>query len=296
MSLNNIFAEKMMVKENKVLLLYSGGLDSRLAAEVLLEEGSQITAAFFRLPFSGEKHVKDNFLDKRNIPIKIFDCTEGALLSAYLESIKNAKYGRGAGYNPCTDCKIFMFQKASKFAEKHGFDAIATGEVPGQRPMSQTSDKMKIIKRSFDFPLIRPLSNIGIQGRGRKKQIEMARRYDFDFPSPGGGCLLCDKQLGPRFKMLIENDLVNEETLSVINIGRHYYFDETKEWLVVGRNKDENDVLESFPNCIASSKGKPAVLYNPGENPKTKELAREFQNIYMRKDRGKIDSYKKWKY
>jgi tRNA-specific 2-thiouridylase len=285
-----------MLEHNKILLLYSGGLDSRLATEVLLTEGAKITAAFFRLPFSGEKHVKDDFLKERNITMEIFDCTKGELLHAYLESVKNAKYGRGAGYNPCTDCKIFMFQQASEFAEKHGFEAIATGEVPGQRPMSQTSDKMKIINKSFDFPLIRPLSDIGIQGRGRKKQIEMARRYDFDFPSPGGGCLLCDKQLGPRFKMLIENDLINEETLPVINIGRHYYFDETKEWIIVGRNKEENDVLENHLNCIASSKGKPAVLYNPGENSETKELAREFQNIYMKKDREKIDSYKKWKY
>ena len=282
----------------KVLLLYSGGLDSRISLKLLKEKGYEVKAAFFKIPFSSSSTQPSLFLNNEDVPLEIFDCTKGHLFHEYLEMIKSPEYGRGAGYNPCTDCKIFMLKRASEFAKKNGFDALATGEVPGQRPMSQTSKKMKIIRENIDIPIIRPLKDEGIQGRTRKIQMRLAKQYNIDYPSPAGGCLFCERDLKTRLKTLIENEIVKEETGSLVTIGRHFYFSEISTWIVVGREKPENDIIEQYTNTIKSGKGKPAVYYewNDEENEKKAEsTALSIQKAYQDKDREKIDYYTKWK-
>ncbi|MGM0530776.1 MAG: hypothetical protein ACQER7_05445 [Bacteroidota bacterium] len=278
-----------------ILLLYSGGLDSRLAVKLMKEQGYHLTAVFFRLPFSKEKPIPDPFLEKEEVPMIIFDCTRDRLLRKYLEVLKHPAYPRGAGYNPCLDCKLFMLKELEEYAGRHNIEAIATGEVPGQRPMSQTSKKMKILDEQTGIKLIRPLAEKGINGRSRKKQMALAKEYGIDYPSPAGGCLLCDKQLGRRFETLISRDLITESTLPLVNLGRHFYFPETASWFVVGRDKDENNVIETFDQVIYSGKGKPAVYYHTeSDNTEARKEAEKLQRAYQEKDTKTINYYKNW--
>jgi len=280
----------------KILLLYSGGLDSRLAAKILKDKRYDLTAVFFRLPFASWEPSGKAFLDNEAIPLKVFDCTCGRLLVEYLEVLRHPQHGRGKGYNPCLDCKLFMVRKLNEHAPFGGYTAIATGEVPGQRPMSQTSSQMKVIEKASPLPLIRPLAEMGINGKSRKKQIQLAKHYDIDFPSPGGGCLLCEKDLSERFKTLIEGGMVNEKTLPLFSLGRHFYDERSGTWFVVGRDKNENDVIERYQNAIPSGKGKPAVYYqDPDNEGKAKTRAERLQKAYEHKDRQAIHEYGKWK-
>ncbi len=282
----------------KVLLLYSGGLDSRLSLKLLKEKGYEVRAAFFQIPFNAEHSGKDPFLEREGVSLEIFDCTRGGLFKDYMELLKKPEYGRGSGYNPCLDCKLFMLKHASEYAKKHNFHALATGEVPGQRPMSQTKNKMKILRETIDLPIIRPLKEKGIEGRSRRKQIELAGQYNIDYPSPAGGCLLCEKELKTRFKTLIEKDIIEEKTSPLISLGRHYYFPEMQSWIVAGRDKPENGVIEQFNNVIKSGKGKPAVYYEASSSENTKkaeETAINLQKAFQDKDRENIEYYANWK-
>jgi predicted subunit of tRNA(5-methylaminomethyl-2-thiouridylate) methyltransferase len=283
--------------DNKILVLYSGGLDSRLAVKLLKEKGYEITCVFFSLPFASDKHINDDFLEKEGIKLEIFDCTKGPLLQEYLDVLKHPQYGRGKGINPCIDCKLFMFKHLERLAVVRGIKYIASGEVPGQRPMSQTKGASNIIDKNLSFKIIRPLEDIGIEGRSRKTQIQLAGQYEINYPSPAGGCLLCEKALRNRFDVLLKHNLINEKSLSLINLGRHYYFSAQNYWFIVGRNEAENSIIEKYDTIIPSGKGKPAVFYH-GDTPKIQELknyAIHFQEIYMNKDHKKIEKTKPWK-
>ena len=145
----------------KALVLYSGGLDSRLVVRLLSDQNFQVTALYFALPFGCgccNLSCNFNFTQKENVKMKIIDVNKEPLLSEYLEIVKNPKFGTGSGINPCKDCKIFMFKKAKEYADKLGIKIIATGEVVGQRPMSQIPSAMKIIDEELGFEILRPLS------------------------------------------------------------------------------------------------------------------------------------------
>jgi len=253
--------------KEKCIVMFSGGLDSRLALKIMQEQGFDVIAVFFKLPFIKNVEEEIKKFVKNKVRLKIFDCTKGKLLKEYLGVLKEGKHGRGAGFNPCRDCKIFMFRKAKQYAEKKGIEIIATGEVLGQRPMSQTTRAMEIIDREIGFELTRPLIELGISGRNRKKQIELAKKYKINYPTPAGGCLLCEKALKKRFEILLQKNLINEKTLPLVNIGRHFY--KNNCWFVIGRNEKENKVIEKFRNCVKSEKGKPAVYYS-------KKICRKF--------------------
>jgi len=282
---------------NRILLLYSGGLDSRLAVKILKERGYNMKAVFFRLPFASQQPWGSSFLDEEGLSLEVYDCTQGQLLKDYLGILRHPRFGRGKGYNPCLDCKLFMMEKLGAYARAEGYSAIATGEVPGQRPMSQTSKKMKVLEEEAPLPLIRPLAEIGIHGRTRKEQIKLANQYELDYPGPGGGCLLCEKDLAARFRMLIEEERVTEKTLSLVTLGRHYYKPESGTWYVVGRDKTENDLMEVFPQVITSGTGKPAVYYQSAEEDaeKVQDEAKKLQRAYQMKDQQALQYYSQWK-
>lgn len=263
----------------KALVLFSGGLDSRLVVKILKEQNLKVYLLYFVLPFgccSDLDSVKE-FSKKEKVKIKILDCTKGKLLKEYLDIIKNAKFSRGAGFNPCKDCKIFMLRRARKFSKKIKADLIATGEVLGQRPFSQMKKDFFLIEGEADLKnkILRPLCAklleetiyekkkiinreklFCISGRNRKKQLELAKEYHLTFPNPSGGCLLCEKILKDRFKFLIKNDLINRNTFYLVNVGRHFLFE--KFWVVLGRNKKENEILKKI------KKGKLIVPDFPG--------------------------------
>jgi len=245
---------------------------------MLQEQNYKIEALHFNLPFGcGCCNLSCNFhfTQKEGVKMTIFDVTKEPLLSEYLTLLKNPKYGTGSGINPCIDCKIFMFKKAKEYADKHGHNIIATGEVPGQRPMSQTAPAQKKIDEAIGFKLTRPLADAGFKGRSRKKQMALAEKYKIKYPSPGGGCLLCEKEPAKRLKVLLKNDLITEKTLPLTIIGRHFYTEGT--WFVVARNETESAIIDKFDPILEGGKGKPTIYFS---NKKGKQKALELQEAY----------------
>jgi tRNA-uridine 2-sulfurtransferase len=264
--------------KKKALVLYSGGLDSRLAVKLLQEKGYIIEALHFSLPFGCgccDLGCNFNFTQKENVKMTIMDATKEPLLGEYLKLLKDPSHGTGKGVNPCKDCKIWMFKKAKKYADQNGIGMIATGEVTGQRPMSQTPGAMKIIEKEIGFTPVRPLAEIGIKGRTRTKQMELAEKYGINYPSPGGGCLLCEKVLSKRFRLLLNRDLITEKTFGLVAIGRHFFKDNI--WYIVARNSKEGRILETFDNFIQDERGRPLVFYN---KPEGEKIAKGLQEVY----------------
>ncbi|MCK4647752.1 7-cyano-7-deazaguanine synthase [Candidatus Pacearchaeota archaeon] len=259
--------------------MFSGGLDSRLAVKIMQEKGFEVIALFFKLPFmkNDERKLKD-FCKKEKFKLKIFDITKGKLLKKYLNVIKEARHGVGSGVNSCIDCRIFMLKKAKKFADDLGVKMIVTGEVLGQRPMSQHKKGLDIVEKESGLVgrLFRALFEEGIEGRRRKKQITLAKKFKIKYPSPAGGCLLCEKELKKRLKFLLKRGL-NEEEIKLVGVGRHFLIDTLSGhenlqagnyWVVIGRNKDENEIIEGIKEgeiIMPDFKGPSGVIF--GENP-----------------------------
>ncbi len=304
---------KSTTKPKRALVLYSGGLDSRLVIRLLQDQDFEITALYFALPFGCgccNINCNFNFTQKEKVKLEIMDVNKEPLLSEYLEILKNPKHGTGAGINPCKDCKIFMFKKAKEYADSHGIKLIATGEVIGQRPMSQISSAMKIIDKEIGFEILRPLCAqkiketsfeksglvdrdklLSITGRGRKTQIELAENYKIKYPTPGGGCFLCEKSPAARLQYLLEKNLITEEILPLTMIGRHFYINNI--WFVVARDAKESQIITTFKNHISDDYGKPAIYYSQQQG---KSEALSLQEAYSTGDkeeeRNKFKKYK----
>ncbi len=251
------------------LVLYSGGLDSILACKILQEQGIHVIALYFITPFFGyklkgrEKILKKKVLADQGIQFEKIDISD-----AYLKMVKNPEHGYGKYMNPCIDCKILMVRKTMKRLGEFNASFVATGEVLGQRPMSQRRDALRIIERDSgaDGLLLRPLSALhlpptdienkglvdrsrllGLTGRGRKDQIALAGKYGIkEYPAPAGGCVLADPILSRRFKRMFElwpeldvNDCV------LAQMGKHFILPD-RSWLVIGRDERENAKIVSM--------------------------------------------------
>jgi hypothetical protein len=306
-----------MIKNKKCIVMFSGGLDSRLAIKIMQEQGFEVIALFFKLPFGTgccSEGCSFNFSQLQGVELKIFDCTKGKLLQEYLDLVKNPKFGRGKGINPCIDCRIFLFKKAKEFADKEKIDLIVSGEVLGERPMSQHKKAMNIIEEESGLKnrLLRPLSAklleiteaekkgivnrnglYDIQGRKREKQIALAKKFNIKYPEPAGGCLLCEKELKERFKYLINRGISDSE-INLVNVGRHFIIDNS--WVIIGRNQKENKIIELFKGAIISKDPGPSALifdqYNDETLIKVKKLILAYSKIGSLKDRKKFDHYK----
>jgi len=222
------------------LVLFSGGLDSILAAKILAGQGIETTALVFTSYFfdakPAEKSAREN-----DIKLKIVDFSK-----RHFEIIKNPCYGRGAGMNPCIDCHLLMLKCAKIIAKKENFDIIATGEVLGQRPMSQNNRALELIEKKAGLvgKILRPLSAkvlpetemekmglvdrkkmFGISGRSRKEQMALAKKYRIKYyPSPAGGCILTDKEYSKKLRDLLENIKKPEPCdFELLRIGRHFW-------------------------------------------------------------------------
>lgn len=246
-----------MSKQRKAVALISGGLDSLLAAKTIMEQGIHVEGINFFTGFCVEGHThairkKDKAKPKRNnalwsaeqlgIKLHIVD-----IIEEYKDVLINPKHGYGANMNPCLDCKIFMVQKAKEWIKENDFDFIITGEVIGQRPMSQRKDTMPVIacESGADDLLLRPLcaKNLPMtlperegwvdreklhdfSGRGRKPQMSLANDFGFeDFAQPAGGCcFLTDKSYSDKLVDLWsargrkEYDL---DDVMLLKVGRH---------------------------------------------------------------------------
>jgi tRNA U34 2-thiouridine synthase MnmA/TrmU len=248
----------------KAVILLSGGLDSTLAAKMMLDEGIELIGINFVTSFctctkKGCRHQASKVADELGIKITVRNITE-----EYLEVVKNPRFGYGSGVNPCIDCRIFTFKKAKEFMETIGASFVVTGEVLGERPMSQRRDAIMIIERESGLKrlILRPLSAqlfdptipeeagvinreklLSISGRSRKPQIELAAKLNItEYPCPAGGCLLTDPQFSKRAKDLLMHNEFTLENVKLLKPGRYFRLSDSCK-LVVGRNERENDAI-----------------------------------------------------
>lgn len=256
----------------KAVALLSGGLDSTLAVKLMLEQGIEIhalnfTSAFCTCNAGGKAHGGCKSESQRvaaefGIPIKVmvkgFD---------YIEIVRNAKHGYGKGINPCVDCRIYMFNIAKDYMSEIGASFIVTGEVLGQRPMSQRLDAMRIIEKESGLEgyILRPLCAkhleptiaektglvdrerlLAVSGRSRKEQMDLAEELDInDYPCPSGGCLLTDKIFSKKVRDLLDHKKdVTKRDLNILKSGRHFRYNGVK--IIIGRNEAENAKLKSL--------------------------------------------------
>ena len=245
----------------KALALLSGGLDSILATKLVLDQGIEVVAVKFMLPVTAEKKdYADEIAKKFGIPLIKVEVGD-----EYLEVVRNPRYGYGSGMNPCIDCRIYMLREAKRIATEVGASFIVTGDVLGERPMSQHRRALELEEKEAELEnlIVRPLSAkllpetiperegwidrsrlLDIKGRSRKRQIALAETFGLheDYPSPSGGCLLTDKEFAARIRDLFEHkENVTTRDLSLLKLGRHFRLGASK--ITVGRNEEENKLL-----------------------------------------------------
>jgi tRNA(Ile)-lysidine synthase TilS/MesJ len=245
----------------KAVLMLSGGLDSTLALCILREQGIEIEAVNFVTAFSCCKQESLEIARKFGAKVTTISVNDD-----YFKLIEKPKYGWGKGINPCVDCRIYMFRMAKKMMEASGASFVASGEVLGQRPMSQKFHQLEIIERDSGLKdiLLRPLSAKlleptlaeregivdreklhGISGRSRKELLELAQKYGIeDPPTPSTGCLLTEPDFAVKVRDLFENTPHYERwDFETLKVGRHYRTG-TNCKIILGRNQDENRRLE----------------------------------------------------
>jgi tRNA-uridine 2-sulfurtransferase len=246
----------------RAICVFSGGLDSMLAAEAIRAQGIDVLALFFETPFFGAETARES-ARAMDLAFKVVDITR-----RHLEVVRHPKHGYGSSMNPCMDCHALMFRIAGEIIESEGAAFVATGEVMGQRPMSQNKHALNRIAMESGIHdlLLRPLSAkrlpmtrpekegwiqrealFDFQGRSRKPQMELARRLNLpDYPPPGGGCLLTEKGFSRRLKDLLkERPDVEPTELELLKLGRHFRIGPHAK-VVVGRNKAENDMIQAL--------------------------------------------------
>ncbi len=244
--------------------MISGGLDSTLAARVMLEQGIELTGIYLSAPWGCcDKTVAMKAARSLGIDFLVIKMTD-----EYINVIRNPKYGYGSSMNPCIDCRIYMFEKVKEVMARIGASFLVTGEVLGQRPMSQMKNSMALIEERAGLKglVVRPLSAkameptlpeqagavdrgllYGITGRSRKPQMELALRLGIlDYPNPAGGCLLTDEGFGNRVRDLFDHqDKIDLEDMELLRFGRHFRPNPSTK-LVVGRNEQENGTLQEY--------------------------------------------------
>lgn len=250
----------------KAISLLSGGLDSILAAKLIRDQGVSVEAVNFITGFCSREKKNSQPLSIETMAARI-----GASFKAfdiakeYFEIVKNPRYGYGSNINPCIDCKIFMFKKAKEYMEQTGGCFVISGEVLGQRPMSQKINSLNLIENKSGLKglLVRPLSAklldpsipeekgwidreklLSISGRGRKMQMELARQFGIkEYKQPAGGCLLTDEGFANRLKDLMQhNDNIDTADVNLLKYGRHFRVSPNTK-IVVGRNEEENKII-----------------------------------------------------
>lgn len=299
-------------KKRKAVVLISGGLDSMLAAKVVMEQGIQVEGLNFYTGFCHSGHtsairnqkkgkvLRNDALwvcEQLGIPLHIEDIVE-----PYKEILLNPRYGYGQNLNPCLDCKIFMVRKAHEWMLAHDFDFIVTGEVIGQRPKSQRKETMPIVsaKSGVEGRLLRPLCAkhlpptypeeqgwvdreklLDFHGRNRKPQMALAKQYDMtDYAQPAGGCcVLTDANYSRRLEDMWAhrgNRDYDMDDIILLKAGRHIR-PKPHYKLIVGRDESENNFLRGyakvFTHLYTPNHAGPLVLIEGSPNEEDLNLA-----------------------
>jgi len=255
--------------KKRALLLFSGGLDSILAAKVLEKQGIEVTALTFESYFFDAEQAKKS-AKENDIKLIVRDISV-----PHLEIVRSPRFGRGAGMNPCVDCHLLMLKVAKKLSgnlvnflrTQKVYKILATGEVLGQRPMSQNIRALRLIEKqaNLEGKILRPLSAKvlpeteyeksglvdrkkleGISGRSRKVQLALAKKLGVKyFPTPAGGCILTDKEFSNKLNELLEKiRKIKKSDIDLLRLGRHFWVEKTR--IVLGRNHEENLKLKKL--------------------------------------------------
>jgi len=250
----------------RAISLFSGGLDSMIAIKLIADQGIDVTAIHIKTGFGGTKDVTD-ILESRakmaGADFKVIDVRE-----EYLQKILfDPKYGYGKNFNPCIDCHGYMFRVAKGIMNELGASFIVTGEVLGQRPMSQRADALKqvsgladdkedkLILRPMCAKLLEPTTPeiegwidreklLDISGRSRERQLALAKEYGWEeYESPGGGCLLTEAHYSDRIREFVKHDDFAVADIDLLKFGRHFRLPDGAK-AVVGRNREDNEGLQ----------------------------------------------------
>ncbi len=247
--------------------LFSGGLDSILASRLLQEQGLRVRCLHFVSPFFGKPDRIAHWQRVYGLEIEAVDVSED-----YAAMLRQGPvYGYGSVMNPCVDCKILMMRKTKEILDARGGHFIASGEVLGQRPMSQRRDTLNVIRRDANVKdlLLRPLCArhldpvaaelsglvdrerlLGFSGRGRKDQMALAERMGIrEIPTPAGGCMLGEKENARRYRALLERlPEPRAADFRLANVGRQLWDEAGKGplWLSIGRNQADNEAFEAL--------------------------------------------------
>ncbi len=257
----------------KAVALLSGGLDSMLAVKLMTTLGVDVTALTFMTHFGCSAgldggscgHDPHKLAETTGFKVKL--CHLG---KDYIDMVRQPKFGRGKNMNPCVDCRIMMLRAGREYMEANGGEFAITGEVLGQRPMSQRLDMFNVVDRESGLVgrVLRPLSAkllrptipetekkvdrsklLGISGRGRKDQMRLAAEWGIkEYPTPSGGCLLTDPHYSDKLRDLFIHLPIGQERVSdiqLLQIGRHLRVSDGFK-LVVGRDHEENELLETL--------------------------------------------------
>jgi len=253
----------------KAIALFSGGLDSTLAMKLIIDQGIDVLAVNISTGFGSTKDRREHMqsmCDQVGAEFKIID-----IENEYLQDVLfSPKHGYGKNFNPCIDCHAKMFAVAKRIMEVEGASFLISGEVMGQRPMSQNKDALQMVLDDGDVDglLLRPMCAKmlkptipeekgwvdrerleAITGRSRDRQLELAKEIGLeDFESPGGGCLLTDENFSKKmFDFIAHEKDFEVKDIPVMKFGRHLRLSDGAK-LVVGRNKEENEHLQNIDN------------------------------------------------
>lgn len=296
-----------MNKKIKALALFSGGLDSALAVKVVKDQGIEVIALNFVSHFFGGKNEKaEKMAEQLGIKLEYIDFKK-----RHTDMMQHPVYGRGKNMNPCIDCHSLMFKIAGELLEEYDAQFVISGEVLGQRPMSQNSAALEKVKSlsGMDELILRPLSAkllppskaelegwvdreqlLDIQGRSRQRQMELTEEYGLvEYPTPGGGCLLTDPAYSIRLEIVEKDGLMNEEHSYLFHLlkkSRFYRLGE-KKYLFVGRDEEGNSRIDEYKDkgslhITSCSVGGPHILGYGEFTEDEKRFATELYSRYSK--------------
>jgi len=249
----------------KALALFSGGLDSVLAMKLVIDQGIEVVAVNINIGFGSTNDRREhmqNMCDQIGVKLEILD-----LRQLYLDEVLfDPKYGYGKNFNPCIDCHGFMFRYTGKLLEKYNAQFMISGEVMGQRPMSQRKDALENVKRlsQHDNLIVRPLCAkllpiskpeqegwidreklMDISGRNRQPQLALAKEIGLEnFESPGGGCLLTEIQFSSKLRDFVDHNKLEVVDIDTLKVGRHLRLPDGSK-LIIGRSADDNEKIKA---------------------------------------------------
>lgn len=290
------------MKKIKALVLLSGGLDSILAARLVAYQEIDLVGVAFKSYFFDASQKATVQAKELGIPLKIIDISQ-----TQLDKVLSADYGYGVGLNPCVDCHLLMIKEALALLKKEKADFLVTGDVLGQRPLSQNKKALELIDRvsGGEGLIVRPLSAkklpitiaeekgwldrdklLSLQGRSRKPQLALAQKWRIkNYSAPAGGCLLTDKNFSQRLFRLWQYFPPQPAIIALASLGRHFWYQDNL--VVIGRDEEENEKLANLAQAgdyLIEPKivpGPTALVKGKSINPETLSWTKKKMTRYI---------------